>query len=79
MYNLLIAADGSRGLRLIDIRKPRSMRVVGAYSTPGETRSVYGLSSRVYVTGSGFGLGVFDVVYRSGLNANGQFLVDIDR
>jgi len=33
----------------------------------------------VYVTGSGFGLGVFDVIDRSRLNANGHFLVDMDR
>ena len=79
MYNFLIVADGPSGLRLIDIRKPGSMRIVGAYHTPGETRSVYGLASRVYVTGLGFGLGVFDVIDRSRLNANGRFLVDMDR
>jgi len=55
------------------------MRIVGAYHTPGETRSVYGLASRVYVTGLGFGLGVFDVIDRSRLNANGRFLIDMDR
>jgi len=27
----------------------------------------------------GFGLGVFDVIDRSRLNANGRFLVDMDR
>jgi len=27
----------------------------------------------------GFGLGVFEVIDRSRLNANGHFLVDIDR
>jgi hypothetical protein len=79
MYNLLIVADGSHGLQLIDIRSPGSLRIVGAYATPGETRSVYGLASRVYVTGLGFGLGVFEVIDRSRLNANGHFLVDIDR
>jgi hypothetical protein len=79
LYNLLVVADGSRGLQLIDIRKPGSMRIVGAYPTPGEARSVYGLASRVYVTGLGFGLGVFDVIDRSRLNVNGRFLVDMDR
>jgi hypothetical protein len=78
-YNLLIVADGSRGLQLIDIRKPGSLRSVGAYAAPGETRSVYGLASRVYVSGRGFGLGVFEVVDRSGLDPNGRFLVDMDR
>jgi hypothetical protein len=37
------------------------------------------LASRVYVAGSGFGLGVFDVIDRSRLDANGHFLVDPDR
>jgi hypothetical protein len=79
LYDLLIVADGSRGLQLIDIREPRSIGIVAAYETPGETRNVYGLASTVYAAGSGFGLGVFDVVDRSRLNPNGHFLVHPDR
>ncbi len=79
LYNLLIAADGSRGLQLIDIRRPGSMRIVAAYTAPGDTRSVHGLGSRVYTTGLGFGLGVFEVIDRSRLTAKGRFLIDMDR
>jgi hypothetical protein len=79
LYNLLIVADGSRGLQLIDIRVPKSLSIVATYDTPGETRNVYGLASTVYVAGSGFGLGVFDVIDRSRLDPNGHFLVNPDR
>ncbi len=43
------------------------------------TRNVHGLASTVYVAGLGFGLGVFDVIDRSRLEANGHFLVNPDR
>jgi hypothetical protein len=79
LYDLLIVADGSRGLQLIDIRNPKSLNIVSAYETPGETRNVYGLASTIYVAGSGFGLGVFDVIDRSRLDPNGHFLVHPDR
>jgi hypothetical protein len=79
LYSLLIVADGSNGLQLIDIRNPASMGIAGAYVTPGEARSVYGSGSRVYVTGRGFALGVFEVFDRSRLHPNGRFLVDRDR
>ena len=79
LYDLLIVADGSRGLQLIENREPKSLSIVASYDTPGETRNVHGLASRVYVTGSGFGLGVFDVIDRSRLNPNGHFLVYPDR
>ena len=78
LYNLLIVADGSRGLQLIDNRNPKSLSIVASYLTPGETLNVYGLVSIVYVAGIGFGLGVFDGIDRSRLNTNGHFLVNPD-
>ncbi|GAG41772.1 unnamed protein product, partial [marine sediment metagenome] len=79
LYDLLIVADGSRGLQLIDNREPKSLTIVAAYETPGETRNVHGLASTVYAAGSGFGLGIFDVIDRSRLNPNGNFLANPDR
>ena len=67
--------DGPAGLQLVNNRELRSLRIVVSYNTLGETRNVYGLASTVYVAGSGFGLGVFDVINRSSLNTNGHFLV----
>jgi hypothetical protein len=78
LYDLLIVADGSCGLQLINKRDPKSLRIVASYDTPGETRNVHGLASTVYVAGVGFRLGVFDVIDRSRLNANGHFLVNSD-
>jgi hypothetical protein len=79
LYDLLIVADGSRDLQLIDIRDPKTLSIVAAYKPPGETRNVHGLASAVYVAGLGFGLGAFDVIARSRLNVNGHFLVNPDR
>ena len=74
LYNLLIVADGSGGLQLINIREPQSLRIMAAYDTPGETRNIYGLASTAYVAGLGYGLGVFDVIDRSRLSTPGRFL-----
>jgi hypothetical protein len=79
LYDLLIVADGTRGLQLIDNREPGSLSIIAAYDTPGETRNVYGLASTLYVAGSGFGIGVFDVIDRSRLDKNGHFLVQPSR
>ena len=79
LYDLLVVADGSRGLQLINSREPKSLHIVGAYDTPAETRNVHGLASTVYVAGFEFGLGIFEVIDRSRLEANGSFLVLPDR
>ena len=56
LYDILIVADGSRGLQLINVRNPQSLSVIAAYDTPGEIRNVYGLASTLYASGLGFGL-----------------------
>lgn len=74
---LLIALSltGPAGLQLVNNRELRSLRIVVSYNTLGETRNVYGFASTVYVAGSGFGLGVFDVINRSILNTNGHLFI----
>jgi hypothetical protein len=52
--------------------------MVAGYDIPGQTRNVFGLASTFYAAGSGFGLGVFDVIDRARLNTPGKFLVKPD-
>jgi len=72
-------ADGPAGLQLVNNRELRSLRIVVSYNTLGGPRNIKEKASTVYVAGSGFGLGVFDVINRSRLKANGHFLVNPDR
>jgi hypothetical protein len=59
--NYAYVADGSRGLRIIDISAPRSPKEVGSFDTPGWAQGITAKGNYVYLADFGSGLWIFKV------------------
>ncbi|HLC92759.1 MAG TPA: VWA domain-containing protein [archaeon] len=66
-------ADGSAGLRVVDVSTPNNPTLTGTYNSPGTAVSVYVLGSYAYVADSGSGLRDVNVT-----NPSGPSSVDVD-
>jgi hypothetical protein len=59
--NLVFVADGSAGLRIIDVSDSTNPRGLGEYSSPGATLEVWAQSNLVYLAKGDAGLEIVDV------------------